>query len=460
MDSLLALILSQTNNQSTTTTTSVASSTTTTTTSMNQFFTSATTTTTYPVIRVKTNEVDESGMVTAVGDSKKGINKRNRSSRIVRQDHDHVDDSDSDNDDGGSMTRMKKNKKDPFTINDKLRVNAKRLSRTNTTNALVAHNDNNNNYNNNSLGSKRSIRGTDSMKSKDHLTHLQSNNDYSSNSDDNGDDGEGDNRAVNNSHIESSKHRSSSSSSSRTKLVESNTMSGISKETRLNRLKSNSSRDKHHNIDVSTIISHEVGDHGDDVDDNDYNKDGEDDNSDDDDDEKDDDDDNDEEDGENYVILTVTRSGRTVKPIKPIQQSNQTTKALAFSNPKPKTFVKKAQKSSIGANNKNISAVPVARREKQTLKAISITNDNIVVDKKSIGTSISCTNVGIGGSSSSSSSGSNDVWKPPEIIALYAIHAKVDSTRSDFWEQVSMELNNRGVLRSKEECQQRWFLVR
>ena len=110
MDSLLALILSQTNNQSTTTTTSVASSTTidtttttsptaaaatTTTTSMNQFFTSATTTstTTYPVIRVKTNDVDESGMITAVGgDSKKGVNKRSRSSRIVRQDH--VDDSD------------------------------------------------------------------------------------------------------------------------------------------------------------------------------------------------------------------------------------------------------------------------------------------------------------------------------------------------------------------------------
>jgi len=188
----------------------------------------------------------------------------------------------------------------------------------------------------------------------------------------------------------------------------------------------------------------------DDVDDDDYNKDGEDDDGD------DDDDDNDEKDGENDVILTVTRSGRTVKPIKPIQQSNQTTKALAFSNPKPKTLVKKAQKSSIGANNKNIKAVPVARRERQTLK--SITNDNIVVDKKSISTSISCTNVGIGGSSSSS--GSNDVWKPPEIIALYAIHAKVDSTRSDFWEQVSMELNNRGVLRSKEECQQRWFLVR
>jgi hypothetical protein len=158
------------------------------------------------------------------------------------------------------------------------------------------------------------------------------------------------------------------------------------------------------------------------------------------------------------VILTVTRSGRTVKPIKLIQQSNQTTAAaVAISNPKPKTLVKKAQKSSIGASDKNIKVVPLAKRERKTLK--SITNDNIVVDKKLISTSISCTSVGIGGSSSSSSS-SNDVWKPPEIIALYAIHAKVDSTRSDFWEQVSMELNGRGVLRSKEECQQRWFLVR
>ena len=51
-------------------------------------------------------------------------------------------------------------------------------------------------------------------------------------------------------------------------------------------------------------------------------------------------------------------------------------------------------------------------------------------------------------------------WKPSEVIALYAVQSKTSVNTPDFWAQVSEALSEKGVFRSEEECQQRWFAVR
>ena len=45
------------------------------------------------------------------------------------------------------------------------------------------------------------------------------------------------------------------------------------------------------------------------------------------------------------------------------------------------------------------------------------------------------------------------------MIALYASQAQTEVTAPDFWQQVGMEMERRGVRRSYEECQAKWFQV-
>lgn len=49
-------------------------------------------------------------------------------------------------------------------------------------------------------------------------------------------------------------------------------------------------------------------------------------------------------------------------------------------------------------------------------------------------------------------------WTPSEVVALYAVHAKTDITRVDFWEALATTLQrDKGVQRSARDCQTKWF---
>lgn len=50
-------------------------------------------------------------------------------------------------------------------------------------------------------------------------------------------------------------------------------------------------------------------------------------------------------------------------------------------------------------------------------------------------------------------------WSPFELVGLYAIQAKTDITQANFWELVSSQLDERGIHRSAEDCEYRWYLV-
>lgn len=50
-------------------------------------------------------------------------------------------------------------------------------------------------------------------------------------------------------------------------------------------------------------------------------------------------------------------------------------------------------------------------------------------------------------------------WQPNEVVSLYAVHSQTPVTLPNFWDEISNQLKSKGIHRSKEECEQRWFSV-